>query len=245
MIHFPILRTRRLTVQLKELSIGESIALASIPVHMDEAACTAFLSKCVSTVKGEQDVSNWTVQERMLAVCHYLACVSGGNPDFELGEGHYSDYLDGGVDIQTPVIDLDVGELGGDAWKIRHLTGAMAEAIERTEGESDGISGRLHWLLGGMAAQLVRDGEVTPDASSGEFDEHLINRMKVISGYPESDFSDLMGKYQAGRERLHHLFRIEFSASGIVALPKGGGDLPPARFPVRSCLSGMALEMGR
>lgn len=245
MIHFPPIRTRRLTVQLKELSIGESIALAAIPTHLEEAACTAFLGKCVDTVKGEQDPASWTAQERMLVVCHYLACVSGGNPDFEVGEGHYSDYLDGTCDIQTPVADIEVGEVGGDAWHVRHLTGAMAESIERTSGEIEGVAGRLHWLLGGMAAQLIRPNEATPVGTEGEFDEFLVGRMKVISGYPESDFASLMGKYQEGREKLHHLFKIEFSNDGLIALPKGGGDLPPGRFPVRSCLSRMALEMGR
>jgi hypothetical protein len=247
MMHFPILRTRRLTIQLQELSIGESIALASIPTHLEEAAATAFLNKCVGSVKGIQDPAHWTVQERMLAICHYLACVSGGSPDFELGDGHYSDYLDGGADINISELTVPVGSVGGDDWSVRHLTGAMAESIERIGGEVEGITGRLHWLLGGMAAQMVRVGESAPDGSDeqGDFDEFMTSRMKIIAGYPESDFTDLMERYQSGREKLHHLFRIEFASDGLVALQKGGGALPPARFPIRSCLSRMALEMGR
>ena len=48
-----------------------------------------------------------------------------------------------------------------------------------------------------------------------------------------------------GRNKLHHLFRIEFTSDGIVAMPKGGAasDLPPARFPAHTCLSGMAREL--
>lgn len=247
MINFPILRTRRLTVQLKELTIGESISLAAMPAHLEEAATTAFLRRAVQSSKGVEDPANWTVQERILGVCHYLASVTEEGPDFSIGGGHYSDYLDGAADISVAVTSVDAGTIGGDAWSVRHLTGAMAESIERMVGEVDGISGRLHWLLGGMAAQLVRAGEDVPDAADGEgvFDEFIVNRMRVMAGFPESDFSELMRRYAEAREKLHHLFRIEFSSDGFVAMPKGGGasDLPPARFPVRSCLSGLARDL--
>lgn len=247
MLHFPVLRTRRLTVQLRELSIGESISIAAMPAHLEEASCTAFLRRAVESAKGIADPAHWTVQERMLMVCHYLAAVSDDGPDFALGEGCYSDYLDGGADISTSIHHVDVGDVGGDTWHVRHMTGAMAESIERTAGEVAGISGRLHWLLGGMAAQMVRASETVPDASEGEgaFDEFLVDRMRVMSGFPESDFSVLMSRYATGREKLHHLFGVEFTADGLVALPKGGAarDLPPARFPVRSCISQMARDL--
>jgi hypothetical protein len=114
-------------------------------------------------------------------------------------------------------------------------------------GEVPGVTGRLHWLLGAMAAQMVRDGESVPDASAGEgaFYEFMVSRMKVMTAYPESDFASLMALFLGGREKLHHLFRIEFTEDGIVAMPKGGveANLPPARFPVRTCLSRMALEL--
>ncbi|WP_197714678.1 hypothetical protein, partial [Nitrosomonas supralitoralis] len=87
MIHFPILRTRRLTVQLKELSIGESIAIAAMPSHLEEAVTTAFLLKAVATAKGIENPADWTVQERMMVVCHYLASVSDDGPDFAVGDG--------------------------------------------------------------------------------------------------------------------------------------------------------------
>lgn len=244
MIHFPPLRTRRLTVQLKELSIGESIALAAMPIDAEEAGCTAFLRRAAASCKGITDPAQWTVQERMLAVCHYLAAVADDGPDFSLGRGRYSDYLDGATDAKPGRVD--VGTVGGDAWLVQHLTGAMAESIERLTGEVDGITGRLHWLMGGMAAQMVRASETPPDPADGEgaFDEYLAARMRVMASFPASDFEALMSRYALGRDELHHLFRIDFSANGLMALPKkGGGDLPPARFPFRTCLSRMALEM--
>ena len=248
MIHFPPLRTRRLTVQLRELSIGESIAIAAMPAHLEEASCTAFLRAAVQSVQGIPDPANWTVQERIFAICHYLACTADDGPDFALGEGHYSDYLDGAADIQTP--QIEVGEIGGDTWNVRHLTGCMAESIERLQGEilnalGQPLPSRLHWILGAMAAQMVRTGENLPDAmTEGAFDEWLVARMRVMAAFPESDFAALRALFTVGCEKLYHLFHIEFSADGIVAMPKeaAADSLPPARFPVYACLAPMAFE---
>jgi len=248
MIYFPPLRTRRLTVQLRELSIGDSLALAAMPGHMEEACTTAFLRYVVDAAKvAVEDPARWTVQERILAVCHYLSATTEDGPDFALGEGHYSDYLQGEADIQTSVQAIELGEVEGDTWHIRHLTGAMAESIERMAGEIEGLSGRLHWLFGAMAAQLVRAGEEVPDAADGEgaFDEFLLSRVMVLKGYPDSDFARLMALYFEGRDKLHHFFKLEFTDDGIVSMPKGGvaDNLPPARFPVHTCISRMAREL--
>ncbi|MFZ3151708.1 MAG: hypothetical protein WA116_08510, partial [Anaerolineaceae bacterium] len=86
-----------------------------------------------------------------------------------------------------------------------------------------------------------------PEAADGEgaFDEYLLSRVRVLKGYPDSDFTKLMGLYLEGRDKLHHFFKLEFTEDGIVAMPKGGvaSNLPPARFPVYSCLSRMAREL--
>ena len=117
MIYFPVLRMRRLTVQLRELSIGESIKIASMPAHLEEASVTAMLRYAVESVKGKdiiEDPAHWTVQERIMAVCHYLASISDGEPDFTIGKGRYSDYLDGGNDVGSMEIDIKIGEVDGD-----------------------------------------------------------------------------------------------------------------------------------
>lgn len=248
MIYFPPLRTRRLAVQLRELSIGDSLALAAMPGHAEEANTTAFLRCAIDASKMVvEDPARWTVQERMLAVCHYLSATTDDGPDFSLGAGRYSDYLQGEADIQTSVQTVEIGEVGGDIWHVRHLTGAMAESIERMVGEIDGLSGRLHWIFGAMAAQLVRAGEDVPDAAEGEgaFDEFLLSRVMVLKGYQETDFSKLMALYLKGRDKLHHFFKLEFTEDGIVAMSKGGAadSLPPARFPVHPCLSRLAREL--
>lgn len=252
MIHFQPLRTRRLTVQLRELSIEESVSIAAMPSHLDEATTTAFLRKAIDAVNGDSDPANWTVQERTMAVCHYLAAVSDDGPDFSVGDGggKYSDYLNVSVDEPANLDRVELGEVGGDLWFVRHLTGAMVESVERLAGEIGGISKKFHWLLGCMAAQLVRESEDFPDPSNGEraFDDFLISRMRVMAAYPESDFVLLMSGYLSAREKLHHLFKIEFAEEGgLVVSPssEGGaeGSLPPARFPVRNCITPMAYEL--
>jgi len=250
MLHFPILRTRRLTVQLRELSIGESIAIAAMPSHLEEATTTAFLRKSVESVQGIDDPANWTVQERIMAVCHYLASVSDDGPDFGVGEnGKYLDYFEGSIDEPATLENVSIGNIGGDEWQINHLTGAMAESIERLSGEIEGISLRLHWLIGGMAAQLTIKGEDHPNPSGGEsaYDDFLLSRMRVMAAYPESDFAQLMSGYLDSRNKLHHLFRIEFANDGIVVMPTEGGvarGLSPARFPAHNCISELAKNLG-
>ena len=244
---FPLLRTRRLTVKLKELSIGAAISLANMPAHMEESMRTEFLRHTVDTVQsGSENVTDWTVQERVMAVAHYLASVMPDGPDFSLGAGNYSDYLDGAADISIAMNRISIGEVGGDNWEIQHLTGAMAESIERLSGEFDQLSPRLHWIIGAMAAQLIRVGETPPDLSSdGLYDEWLLSRIQVFMEFPESDFEQLMAAYSIGRKNLHHLFAYSFDDYGMVILPKTGGTegLPSARFPVRSAISRMALDM--
>lgn len=244
-IYFPVLRTKRLRVQLRELTIGESLQLAAMPPDKPEAVCTAFLRHAASESVGLPDPVAWTVPERLLAVCQYMAATLEDGPDFAVGEGRYSDYLNGERDIEDRL--TEVGELGGDMWLARHLTGGMAESIERLAGELAGIEGRLHWIYGAMAAQLVRSGEEAPAPEDGEgaFDEWLLARMTTLLAYPDSDAERLMGMFLAARERMQHLFRIDFARDGIVAMPKGGAaTLPPARFPADSCISEFARSMG-
>ena len=240
-IHFPILRSKRLTVQLKELSIAQSIGLAQMPIHAEQEMITAFLTAAIESANFD-DVTQWTVAERNMAVCHYLSSVVDDGPDFAVGEnGHYTDYLDGEHDIKDINAVVEVGDLGGDTWQVRHLTGWAAETIERLEGALDNIAGRLHWMLGAMAAQLVRKDEDCPLL----FDEDwLLHRMKTLAALSESDFITLSFLHQQGVDALYHLFSINFDDDGLLVLPVTGSDLPPARFRVRSSLTGFAQRMG-
>lgn len=242
MKHFPLLKTTRLTVQLRELSIGESIEIAGFPDKAEQSECSAFLRSAILAVeKGPADPAKWTVQERAFCTAYYLAITLADGPDFVVGDLRYSDYLDAEADDGT--ITADVGEIGGDAWSVQHLTGEMAEAIERLVGEINGPD-RYHWLLGAMAAQLIQNGEAGAVAGAADYDKYLLDRMRILNAFPESDFETLVAGYYSARSGLHHLFDYDFSDDGIVILPRrGGAGILPARFPVRRCLSVFALGM--
>jgi len=249
MIRISELRTQRMSVFLKELSIKQSVDIALISPHMNEHASTIMLRYAIENMtvnKIGDDLSDpikWTVQERLMAVSHYLAATTDTGPDFDVGEeGKYSDYLRIGND-ESDVFSSDpivVGDVGGDVWFIRHLTGEMVESVERLDGEIGEISGRLHWIMGCMAAQLYRKEDMSVGDHQGDIDKMLMEKMTVFSSFSESDFTNLLGLYYAARVKLNHLFEIDFSNNGIVALPaerKGVSDLPPARFPSHACIT--------
>lgn len=245
-ISIPKLNTHRISVQLQPLTIGQSIAIAKMPPAKEQAEMTAFLRAAIQTADGVTNPLLWTVQERMLAVAHYLSVTSPDGPDFAVGDGKFSDYLMLEIDHAEDMTDL--GEACGDKWKIRPLLGVYADSLERIMGavkyeKGEALTGRGHWLIGAMAAMLVRVGEVVPSPEShdGEIDDWLMERMRVFLNFPEMDFTDLAVLWAKGRKMTDHLFTIEFTDSGIVALPKEGADgLPPCRFPVDACLSDFA-----
>lgn len=241
MIHFPVLRTKRFTAQLKELSIGDAIALASMPPDYREAATTALLKAVIKEVQGVEDPSEWTVQERTLAVCHYIASIQDGDPNFKVGEGRYTDYLAGDKDY--PGDSVEAFSLQGDQCEVRHLTGAMAQSIERLIGELD-VPAKTHWLVGRMAAQLVVQDSQVP--TGGDIDAAMIERMRNLIDYPESEFAELLAIFSKATKQLDHLFVMESGDQGMIVLPREGSaaDMPPAMFPAGSCVSELAERLG-
>lgn len=249
MTHFPIIRTKRLTIKLKELSIGESIAISLLPPEEEQAEITAFLRAAVESEANGIDPLDWTVEERNLAVCSYLAAIDNDGPDFTVGENaHLSDYVDTSKDIES-LNRQKICDFGGDTWHIRPLTGRMAESIERLKGEFcvNGVPAptQFHWIVGAMAAQLVRENEVILDTydSDGALDEWLLDRMNVFAAFPERDFSQLYLIYWQGREAQTHLFNVLFSKKGIIfAATEGVDNVPPARFPIDACVTSISKQ---
>ena len=140
MIYFPELRTRRLTIQLREISILDGVTISAMPTGMEQAETTALLRAALESVSDGSDPLEWTIEERTLAVCHYLAATSEEGPDFSVGDYHFTDYVD--MEKQLASLDpIDVGEAAGDKWRLIPLTGRHTEAIERLEGEVKGKDG--------------------------------------------------------------------------------------------------------
>ncbi|WP_348686681.1 hypothetical protein, partial [uncultured Cobetia sp.] len=234
----------RLTVRMKELAMIDAIALAAIPPHLNEEATTAFLRSAIDDVQGVDNPDDWTVQERTMAVCHYMASTLDDGPDFSLagGKANFSDYLMGGQDYDRDRVEI--GDIEGDRWEVRHLTGSLVGAIERLQGELPEVAGYAHWRIGRMAAQLIPNGNAVP--TSGDVDAALIERMRVIANYPESVFVRLLDAFETARRELDHLFLLEADEHGLMALPRedSAAEKPPARFPAGTCITELARYLG-
>lgn len=247
LIHFTRFRSARLDVQLCELSMSQAIEIANIPPELAEASATRFLELAVEQSLGAvQNPLEWTVQERTALVCHYLSHTAEGGRNFEVsgGEkpGFYLDYLDG--DSDYPGDSIDLGELLGDKWTMRHITGAHAVVMESV------CQTRRDWLVADIAIRMVREGEERPNAvqAAGPFSDWLRERMDILNAMSESEFTELIFAYQNGMSKLHHLFYLSHDKEGFTVMPKpsdreGGAGLPPARFLADNCITDLARAL--
>lgn len=254
MIHIQPLRSRRMNLRLREISAGAAIRLAGIHPDRHEFATSEFLRSIVEsadtpTPQHVTDPRLWTVQERTLVVCHYIAAISPlGGADFSVGDdGKFTDYM---VPERDYLPSVDLGAACDDNWSMVPMSGLAAESIEWLAGSVPNIpAGRTHWLIGSMAAQLVRTGKDDPaPVDDAAYQDWLKARMAVFADFPDSDFVELVRLRSEGVGKLLHLFDMDISESGMVVLPNEGGegkDLPPARFPVDVCLSEMAKRLGK
>lgn len=241
MLYIPVLRSARFTVQLKEISMLNAIRLANMPENVSEAQNTFLINSIIESVEGVENPLLWTVQERMFCIGHYIAATQDESPDFEVGEAHYSDYLQGERQYQMDTIDL--GEYEGDNWTAIPLLGVMAETIETLEGEIEGIEQRTHWYLGCMACQLIPNGREL-DYNSPDYNRQVLERMVILSQMPESNFLHLLGFLQHAQSQFDHLFKIAITDVGIAALAKdGGADLPYARFPAHTAITTLSKQL--
>ena len=248
MIVLQPLRTRRVCVRPRELSLGEAIAILKLPGQRYELVTTEFLRQVADgatapTSTHVTDPRLWTVQERALLVCHYLAQVSGTDPDIAVGEvGKLSDYVV--FDSDLKVEGVDVGLVAGQRRTVRPLLGAHAEALERLCRE------RGDWIVGAMACQITT-GDEPPLDLLGAGDVALLGdiqaRMDAVRNLPESDFEALLGAWSmaCGRE-LHHFFSVNFDDGGLVFDPQSereAGPTNPARFLAVSCVGAPARRL--
>lgn len=245
MILFPHIRTRRIAVRLRELTLGEAIAVCKLPAERHELTTTEFLRFVASAAEAPQpqyltDPRLWSVEERTLLVCHYLAQVSDDGPDFAVGgSAKLTDYVVFDADLAIDRLDLQVA---GKAMAMRPLNGLQAETLERA------CTDRGEWLIGAMACQVLPADEAEPawaDMSDVQALEWVKARSEAIRALPESDFEALLLAYSDGARRLHHFFAISFDDQGVVCEPneQEAGHRNPARFRAASCLSDAALRL--
>lgn len=248
MIVFSPLRTRRLDVRLRELAIGDEIALCHLPENAHEKALTEFLERAIDIADTPSDrhVGNpraWSIGERLLALSHYCVHTRDDRPDYAVTDvSKLSDYLDISKDFPLQHATFDALS---DKWVLRPLTGAAVEVLEAIQAESS-LRGREHWLLGAMSAQLLREGESSPDPIT-EFTayvEWLKARITVMRAIPSSSFDVLYKNFRTAMLKDTQFFKIWFDDQGVIVLPREAGAVtPPARFLVLSCVGSIALSI--
>lgn len=241
MIAFSTLRTRRLNVKLRELTIGETMYLCKLPSHLNEAGTTALLEKIVEpTDKPARDQVTdprlWTVHERAFVVAHYIAHV-GDEPDFAVGkDARYSNYLN--MDKQDVRESIDLGLVAGDKWIIRPLLGIHAESIERLINEERIDGERQGWWLGAMAAMMTLESGA--DVLDAELDRAIEAKVNILKAYPATEFMELLNAFFDGISRLDHFFQMTFLDDGIAWEVPG---LHPARFQFSAAINETAWSV--
>jgi len=248
MITFAPLRTRRLDVQLQELSIGDEIALCHLPELAHEKSLTTFLERAVEAANAptERHVASpraWSVGERLMVLAHYCTHTREDGPDYAVTDvSRLSDYLDISKDANAAPAAF---EACGDRWVLRPLIGAAVEVLEGLQGQME-LRGREFWIVGAMSAQLLREGEAIPDPASefAEYGEWLQRRIVTMTAMPGSGFDVLFARYAEAMQAGGQFFRIWFDEQGVIVLPKEAGAVtPPARFPVHSAVGTVAFSL--
>lgn len=245
MIYIPYFNSARFGVQIKEIPMLGAIKLANMPTHLNEKQTTFLLNSIIEQVDAPDELKNcqfWTVQERMVIVGHYLVAMQDDEPDFLIGENaRYSDYFIG--EQQFKLDRVEIGEYQEDHWTAIPLLGIMAETIEELEGAIDGVEGHMHWTLGAMACQLVPNDQAL-DYRKSDYNQQVLDRMLVISQFPETIFLHLLAALNDANQKMMHLFEITLTDQGISAKAKQGGEgMPYARFLAHSALTTISKQL--
>lgn len=240
MIDFPQLRTARVSVALKELTLDQAITMCRIPEDRHEAAISQFLRFSAEGADAPtpgyiKDQRLWTVSERLRLVVQYLMGVTDDGPDFSLGQdkrarlSRYIDFTAEPGDMLLSGIDVGSGPM-----EMRPLLGVQAEALEKL------CSDRGGWMVGCIAAQVLPVGEC-PDWSSMSDVAVLAwhkARIDATRAMPESHFERLAAVFLEGQYELRQFFLLGVGDDGIVCMPTEPGDeVPPGRFRASSCIS--------
>ncbi|MFM0608685.1 hypothetical protein PQR05_29565 [Paraburkholderia sediminicola] len=247
MIVIAPLRTARLEVRLRELSIGDEIALCHMLDGQHEKALSEFLRRAVEHAEAlsERHVTDpraWTIGERYLALAHYNLHAREDGPDYPITEStKLSDYLDRARESHEPIMF----EALDDNWVFRPATGAALEALETMQ-IGAAITGRTFWLFGLMAMQLLRAGEEMPDpvSENADYTTWLARRIDIMRALPGSDMEKLYAPFREANEQATLFFRVWFDDEGVIVMPKEAqAATPAARFLVHSGFSELALAL--
>lgn len=237
MLLIPPVQLPHKTYELRELTIGEAIALVKMNPTAHEHTISQFLG-CV--LKGEGNHHRaLTVQERYLLVAQYISATCVGEADFPIGdEAKFTDYLRDGKTLATSKIELGFEE----NWQINPLFGWQAESLE------DICHSWQDWIFGCMAAQLTKADDTdlpTIETPTAAYQQWLKERIAIFKAYPERDFEQLYHAFLWGMERLNSYFDLGFDGEGLVCLHKEGVGFAPTRFQVSDGITQTTIRFSR
>lgn len=247
--------TLRLSVQPRELTIGQAQLLCAIPYQFAQRTITEFLrAVCTEIPRASghpcvMDPLQWSVNERMHVTIYYLAAIldEGDGPDFLLGKGHLHDYLLSGADYVEAVTFTH----GNEAMLCTPLHGYQAEAIETLVETGALPKTYFSWHLGVMAA-CIRGVDEPPIEYSdpASYGKALLDRINELKGVPESDFLELYDLYANASLSLQHFVHAVFNHEGVVAAQvtepnaeTGVPELGLARFHPRTGISQRTCDL--
>ena len=237
------LASKRLSVEFKEIATDDSVKVLSIPEPSYQLTEYEFLKAVIRETN--LPLNQWTQQERILAVAHYLHSKNKGEV-FIGGEFSIEHYADFNRDYPDKLRPNRV--IADDQWYVIPLLGALVDCIERIQFDFDSPRD-LVWQSGLLAAQLRNKQDSDPDLNNP--DDWMRARIQVFLKYPESVAHELVDFLEVANERLWHFFRLDLSSlgDGVVVMPlmgiegKGAAvNAPPARFRAYYCLDRRTTE---
>lgn len=250
--------TRRISVALRELSIGQVQELCTIPAIYEQRTVTQFLRAIMQPIErttGEPAITDplmWSVNERMNATIWYMAAMLDDGPNFALGDLNLSDYLLAGADYVEEV----PFQYGEESLVFTPLHGYQAEAIEALIAGGQFEKTFLNWNAGYMAA-CMRGQADEPIAyeNPAQYQEVLAERMRGVLSIPETTFAGLFASFLDAASSAQHFVHAVVTEYGVVARQvtdpqpaEGAGDsevpgFGTARFRARSAISSRAREI--
>jgi len=245
--------TLRLSMELRELTIGQAQELCTIPYQYAQRTVTAFLNAACTPIPrphGRPAVTDplmMSVNERMHITVFYLAAMLDDGPDFQLGDGHLHDYLLAEADY----VDRVPFEHRSERMFCTPLHGYQAEGIESLVETGALPKTFFSWQLGVMAACVWGEDETPFEyRDPASYSKKLLARIEELKGAPETDFVELFDAYSQVSQSLQHFVHAVFNKEGVLAhqvtepdVETGVPNLGLARFHPRTGISRGACEL--
>lgn len=248
MKYIPPIDTKRLSIELAELTIEDAEKLCEIPAVYEQRTASELLSRITRSSDRASAVADprmWSVNERMYVIACYMAAVREDGPDFPIGKGHFSDYLLASTDY---VAEVEF-EYAGKKLIYSPLLGYQAEIIETLIADGTYKKTSFSWWCGAMAACVRGEDEQPLEyVDNGSYEKALVERITGIRKLSESEFIGLFDGYLIASQRAAHFVYAITSSHGVLAAQvsdraEGVPELAPARFPSHTAIGARTRDV--